>query len=151
MGRDNCARKASSPLTKRERERRRRERIARQKRYNLTPKGRYRQHKANAKRRGVEFLLTFSEWFELWEPYLDESGHLPDEHDYVMARNGDEGPYKVGNVRIAPQGENIAERNRWYFASRRWRRSDEGEDYQHVHSAPGVDSARGEPGPDVPF
>lgn len=134
-----------------ERARLRRERIARQKRYNKTPKGRYRQHKANAKRRGVPFELTYEQWYDLWEPFLGRSGSWPG--GYVMARRGDEGPYAVGNVAIVPHGQNVAERNMTYFARKRWREPSD-EDYRHVHSAPDVDSARpfrGEPGPDVPF
>jgi hypothetical protein len=127
---------------------RKRRRAAALKRYDESPKGRYKQHKRNAKLRGVEFLLTFEQWYELWEPYLDQRGN----GEYVMARNGDTGPYAVGNVSIKPQSQNAAERNRWYFAARRWREPNDA-DYQHVHSAPDVDSSKfnGEPGPDVPF
>jgi hypothetical protein len=132
-----------------EAERLRRARIERQKRYNLTPKGRYRQHKRNAKRRSVPFLLTYEQWFELWEPFLGKSGSWPG--GYVMARRGDVGPYDIGNVSIVLHGQNVAERNTVYFTRRRWFDPHDDRDYQHVHSAPDIDSARGEPGPDVPF
>lgn len=131
-------------------ERKRRKRAA-YKRYSATPRNRYREHKQNAAKRGVGFELTYEQWYELWEPYLDRRGHC--DGGYVMARNGDSGPYAVGNVAVVPHGVNVAERNRLYFATRRWQHIERGDDYQHVHSAPGVDSGRfnGEPGPDVPF
>lgn len=62
-----------------------------------------------AKVRGIEWDLTFEEWLSVWH----ESGKLcfrgrkPD--DYVMARHGDVGPYKVGNVKIIRMRENCAE------------------------------------------
>ena len=59
-----------------------------------------------ARRRGVEFLLTFEEWFKIW----DDSGHLPQKgrfkHQYCMSRHGDVGPYAVGNVEIITNEEN---------------------------------------------
>lgn len=130
-------------------ERKRRKRAA-LKRYAHTPRGFYRQHKQNAAKRGVEFTLTYEQWFELWEPYLDKRGHC--DGGYVMARAGDQGGYTWDNVSVVPHGVNVAERNRLYFASRRHNEPND-PDYRHVHSAPGVDSSKyhGEPGDDVPF
>jgi len=72
-------------------------------------RGKYRNHKDNATRRGHEFLLTFEEWFEIWE----KSGHLHERGlgngKYCMGRFGDEGPYAVGNVKIISWEENEAE------------------------------------------
>lgn len=124
---------------------RKRRRIAALKRYDESPRGRYKQHKRNAKVRGVGFELSYEEWYELWEPYLDQRGNHAG--GYVMARHGDEGPYRVGNVAIVTHETNVAERNRLYFASRRWDHIEHSDDYQHVHGAP----FSGEPGPDVPF
>jgi hypothetical protein len=62
--------------------------------------------KCSAKRRGIEFLLTFEEWLKVWT----DSGHLHErgrrKHEYCMARNGDCGPYAVGNVSITTMEEN---------------------------------------------
>lgn len=127
------------------------ERAARQaaarKRFAQSARGKYKQQRDNAAVRGVGFLLTFGEWCEIWEEsgHWDERGNFAE--GYVMARNGDEGPYAVGNVRIARHVENVAERNRLYFAARRWEHIQHSDDYQHVHGAP----FSGEPGPDVPF
>jgi hypothetical protein len=58
------------------------------------------EHKYNALLRGIPFELTFEEWLQIWNASgkLDRRGRGVDK--YVMARNGDAGPYKVGNVRI---------------------------------------------------
>lgn len=70
----------------------------------------YRGHRKNAKKGGVEFLLTFEEWLDIWET----SGHLHErgcrKGQYVMARYGDQGPYAIGNVRICTVEENHKER-----------------------------------------
>lgn len=72
-----------------------------------TPRMRYRQHKASAKQRGIEFDLTFDEWWEIWQPHYAQrgrgAGHLQ------MCRTGDVGPYAVGNVRIDTVEANQAE------------------------------------------
>lgn len=63
----------------------------------------------NACGRGILFKLTFEEWLQIWL----ESGHLRERgtggDKYVMARNGDQGPYKVGNVRIVTCSQNSKE------------------------------------------
>lgn len=74
-----------------------------------SPRARYRQQKWHARDRGIEWLLTFDEWWQIWE----ESGMYPLRGcgigKYVMARTGDKGPYAVGNVRIALWSDNVAE------------------------------------------
>lgn len=70
------------------------------KNYEKTPKGRFNRQKANAKQRGVEWQLTFEEWWQIWQ----ESGKWEErgtgEKNYCMSRKHDDGPYAVGNVRI---------------------------------------------------
>lgn len=69
----------------------------------------YRIQKKTALARGVPWEITFPEWLQVWA----ESGNLHLRGNrkglYCMARNGDIGPYKVGNVRIALFEENSAE------------------------------------------
>jgi hypothetical protein len=146
-------RHAPKPHAKTEAERKRR-RAAALKRYAQSPRGKFKQQRDNAKKRGIAWELTFSRWCEIWE----ESGHWGErgnfDEGYVMARHGDDGPYADGNVSIKRHNDNVAERNRWYFAERRWSHEYETDDFEHVHSAPDVDSTKtrnGEPGPDVPF
>ena len=76
------------------------------------PRGRYHRHKFNAKKRGVEFLLTFEEWWDIWQASGKWEQRGKGRGQYVMARSGDQGAYERGNVRICPVRENLAERNR---------------------------------------
>jgi len=82
-----------------------------QKRWRLTPRGKYADHRWHARARGVAFTLTFEDWWALWE----QSGHWKDRGSrlgcYVMSRYNDEGPYAKGNVFIAPWQANNAARN----------------------------------------
>jgi len=87
-----------------------------------SPRHRYNQHKASAKQRGIEFTLTFDEWWTLWEPHWERRGRRS--QDMCMCRKGDKGPYAVGNVRIATVKENQQERSLEYrttHAQRRYR------------------------------
>lgn len=77
----------------------------------------YIEHKHNAKKRNVDFLLTFEEWYQTW---LD-SGHLNERGQgvgkYQMGRFGDEGPYAIGNIKIILHSENVTEGNNKRFRS----------------------------------
>jgi hypothetical protein len=72
-------------------------------------RGKYRSQKVAAVRRGIPFLLTFNEWWRIWQG----SGHWHERgchcDQYQMARNGDCGPYAVGNVQITTAKDNHAE------------------------------------------
>ena len=76
---------------------------------NPSPRYRFIQHRSDARRRRIEFLMTFEEWWSVWEA----SGHWRDRGrkrgQFCMARPGDEGPYAIGNVKIIPFGENVRE------------------------------------------
>jgi len=76
-----------------------------------TPLGRYHQHKGKALYRGIEFLLTFEEWWEIWQTSgkWEQRGRRRDQ--YVMARFGDQGAYEYGNVKICLVAENVGESN----------------------------------------
>lgn len=77
-----------------------------------TPRWKFLLQQRQAKARGIVFLLTFDEWWEIWE----QSGHWENRGkksgQYVMARFGDVGPYAVGNVRITTCNENASEQKR---------------------------------------
>lgn len=75
--------------------------------WKQSPKGRYSDHKKRARSRGIPFLLTFSEWWNIWE----SSGKWEERgtHGYVMCRTGDLGAYEVGNVRVDTFLNNIKE------------------------------------------
>lgn len=65
----------------------------------------YTDHKHRAKQSGVEFKLTYEEWWEIWEPHWEGRGL----GGLVMCRYGDNGAYEVGNVRIDTQANNNRE------------------------------------------
>jgi len=77
--------------------------------YHRLPLGIYYSQKASAKRRGIPFLLTFEEWWKVWQ----DSGHWLERGKgrgkYCMARYFDRGPYKVHNVRIIRFEDNVWE------------------------------------------
>jgi hypothetical protein len=60
----------------------------------------YYEHKQNAKRRNIPFLLTYNEWISIWK----QSGHWEErglgKGKYVMCRYNDIGPYSINNVYI---------------------------------------------------
>lgn len=65
------------------------------------PIGAFVSQKGNAKARGIAWELSLWQWWTIWQ----ESGRWDDRgrgHGYVMCRKGDEGPYSVDNVIIAP-------------------------------------------------
>jgi len=67
---------------------------------------RWRQHRYDAKNRGVSFELSFEDWLNIWL----SSGHWHErgtkQGQYCMSRYGDMGPYAIGNVFIQLQSEN---------------------------------------------
>lgn len=80
-----------------------------QRTYSLTPRGKWAAQKAHAKKRGHDFLLTFEDWWKIWE----ESGkyHLRGKNvgQYCMARKNDQGAYIVGNIDIVEVHTNLGE------------------------------------------
>lgn len=124
--------------------RRRKQLRAAQARYERTPRGKYQQHKENARKRRIAFELTFEQWLDVWV----SSGHFDERSNktadgYVMARKGDRGPYAVGNVEIVPHRVNIAERNRNFAYAKR-----AGIPWDWLKNAPAEPEL---PDPDVPF
>ena len=66
----------------------------------------------SARRRGIEWDLSFDEWIKIWT----DSGHwhqrgIGTRDAYVMSRKGDQGPYSVDNVVIKTNYENVMEGN----------------------------------------
>jgi hypothetical protein len=68
----------------------------------------YRAHAVTAGQRGIEFTLSFTEWWGLWEPHYTERGKKVGQK--VMCRTRDRGAYEVGNVRIDTVQGNVDER-----------------------------------------
>lgn len=66
----------------------------------------------NARRRGVEFLLTFSQWTEWWESQLGSDWFAKRgcrSSLYCMARIGDSGAYELGNIKCLLHSENVTD------------------------------------------
>jgi hypothetical protein len=63
----------------------------------------------NAERRGIEFCLSFEWWCEIWRRHFSKRGR--NRGQYVMARRGDRGPYRLGNVKIITIEENSREQH----------------------------------------
>jgi len=73
-----------------------------------SPLFKYSRHKANSKKRGIPFQITFADWWKVWE----ESGKWNERgrgHGYVMARYGDTGGYEIDNVYICTSSQNAAD------------------------------------------
>lgn len=67
--------------------------------------------RSHARQRGIEFLLSFEDWLEIWKASgkLDQRGR--GKSKFVMARFGDVGPYKKSNVSIISAQQNSSEGN----------------------------------------
>lgn len=74
-------------------------------------KTKYTTHKSNAKRRGIEFNLTFEQWIDIWEKSgkWNERGRGADK--YCMCRIGDKGAYSLDNVFIGQGKQNVSNGN----------------------------------------
>lgn len=73
---------------------------------------RYYGHLNSSRQRGIEFHFTFEEWVMWWETnlgpdWLKKRGTMKDQ--YVMAREGDCGPYSKWNVKCITKSENSKE------------------------------------------
>jgi len=68
----------------------------------------YSVHKSNAKKRNVEFKLTFDEWWDIWKPHYHNRGSK--RNQFVMCRKLDKGAYEVGNVSIGTVQDNATTR-----------------------------------------
>jgi len=77
------------------------------------PVHRFRMQRSNSRRRGIDWKLTFAEWWLVWH----ESGKWDERGrgGYVMARHSDSGAYERGNVKIIKAGENNSEYIRRYW------------------------------------
>ena len=69
----------------------------------------YACHKSKAKSRGIEFNLTFEEWWDIWQQSGKWEQRGCRKGQYVMSRKNDVGPYAIGNVFIQLQEDNRRE------------------------------------------
>lgn len=79
--------------------------------YSTTPMGAFASQKCNARRRGIEWRMTFWQWWTIWQ----QSGRWDDRgrgHGFVMCRIRDAGAYSPENVVIAPGHFNASDQAR---------------------------------------
>lgn len=78
----------------------------------ITPKFAFACQRAQARRRKVDWKLTFEQWWQIWQ----DSGHWERRGRkwdcYVMCRVGDAGAYEAGNVFIGRMVENVSAASR---------------------------------------
>jgi hypothetical protein len=63
-------------------------------------KQKYNEQKYRAKSRGIEFILTFEEWWDIWQQSGKWEQRGCKKGCYVMSRIGDTGSYSINNVFI---------------------------------------------------
>ena len=68
-------------------------------------KQQYNQQKAGAKKRGIEWQLSFDEWLEFWGEDIDKRGRGHDQ--LCMQRFHDQGPYHPSNVKKGYAKQNM--------------------------------------------
>jgi hypothetical protein len=72
------------------------------------PYRRFLEHRGGAKARGIEFDMSFEEWWAIWESRFANRGRGVG--NSVMCRAADAGPYRADNVRIDTVFGNVRER-----------------------------------------
>lgn len=71
--------------------------------WRKTKPGRYSQQKENARRRGIVWLFSYTEWEEFWGgDYLERSLS-----GLMMCRYKDQGPYSSGNCYKGTPSQNV--------------------------------------------
>ena len=75
-------------------------------RYRLMKKA-YIQQKGDAKKRNIEFKLTFEEWSNWWGQDFENRG--VGSNKLVMGRYGDVGAYELSNIKKLTFGDNSRE------------------------------------------
>lgn len=76
--------------------------------YYRSPLGAFKNQRRNARVRGIGWELTLAQWWAIWHA-SGKWGQRGRGAGYVMCRNGDIGPYSVGNVYIATGAQNICD------------------------------------------
>lgn len=83
----------------------------------------FKMQRNSAKYRGLEWDLTFDEWLNIWISSSNINNRGIGKGKYVMARIGDSGGYKIGNVEIIQFEKNSKDARINYPMSEHDRRS----------------------------
>jgi hypothetical protein len=73
----------------------------------LDPRKAYNSARSKATQRGIEWRLTYPEWWQIWR---DHWNRKPKEH-MALGRYADHGAYERGNCRVITTAENNAEKH----------------------------------------
>lgn len=95
----------------------------------------YKTQKSHAKSRGIPFLISFDEWWDIWWQSGKWERRGRRKGQFVMARFGDQGAYVVGNVRICLVSENAAEATKFMSDEARERMLSGRDGRQHSEEA----------------
>lgn len=70
------------------------------------PYRRFAEQRASAKQRGIDWRLTFDQWWAIWEESGKYAQRGRGHGKYVMSRYFDQGPYEPGNVKVVRSDTN---------------------------------------------
>lgn len=71
-----------------------------------TSKEKYWNQKTQARLRGIDFTLTFEQWWDIWQQSGKWEQRGRKKGQYVMSRIGDQGGYTIDNVLIQSNADN---------------------------------------------
>ena len=74
-------------------------------------KVKFRYQRARARQRGIDWMLSFDQWYQWWQStgHWEERGITSGK--YVMSRFGDQGPYSLDNIFCQTRDDNCREAN----------------------------------------
>jgi len=75
--------------------------------WQKTAKGKYRSQASKAATRGIEWQLTFEQWWNWWQQTGRWSERGATIGKYCMCRYGDIGPYSLDNIYLDLHRENV--------------------------------------------
>lgn len=75
-------------------------RLEHKRKWRLRPQAAFSIQKTNAKARGIDWLLSFEEWWTIWHESGQWANRGTKSENYCMCREKDSGPYSKENVRI---------------------------------------------------
>ena len=74
----------------------------------------YRAHKSRAKKRNIEFKLTYQQWYDWWLSNGVDKNQKPSafsKNTLAMCRHNDTGAYELGNIYCATISQNSKDQN----------------------------------------
>lgn len=94
------------PKPKRTKEELKEARVSSWRKYNQSPFAKFTFQKKQAALRGIEWMLTFDEWFGFWQESGCWETRGQKAHQHCMCRYMDIGPYSLDNIYIDTTSNN---------------------------------------------